>query len=288
MIVITGAAGFIGSVLVGYLNQQGIDDLLLFDDLPDPLQFKNLVGKKFISLHSTDEIPESGRDISHVIHLGANSNTLENNWSDLYKQNVLSTRCWNHFCEKNQIPFIFTSSSAVYGNGKGPMNQYAFSKSISEQEISAVVLRLFNVYGPNEYHKGRMASTIYHWFNQLVDRREMNVFENSDRYCRDFVWVEDVAKTIMHFMNNYQPGIYDVGTGSSIDFDTLADITISLSKNGTKNYINMPDDLQQQYQYQTQANTTALEKSGLYVGQFLDVNQGLSRYSDYLINRRYY
>ena len=185
MIVVTGAGGFIGSVVVGYLNSQGITDLILFDDLPTGNQYKNLIGKQYISLHSTDEMLTDAEDIEYVIHLGANSNTLERDWASLYKTNVCSTRRWNQFCAENNIPFIFASSAAVYGNGQGPMNHYAFSKAVSENEINGVVLRLFNVYGPNEYHKGRMASTIMHWYNQIQETGQYKIFEGIRQLRRD-------------------------------------------------------------------------------------------------------
>ena len=277
MIAITGAGGFIGSVVLGYLNQQGITDVVLFDDLPADDQYKNLVGKKYISLHSTEEIFHSPEDVECVIHIGANSNTLERDWSSLYKTNVLSTRKWNQFCIRNDIPFIFTSSAAVYVNGSGPLNQYAFSKLTSENEIDGVILRLFNVYGPNEYHKGRMASTLYHWYNQT----EINLFNNSVNYIRDFIYVEDVAKVIHHFIQNYKPGTYDVGTG--VSFDTVADIV-----GKKKQYIEMPNDLKAQYQTNTCADVSALIQSGFDVGSLLSVEQGIPKYYNYLKTNQIY
>lgn len=279
MIALTGAGGFIGSVVLGYLNQQGITDVVLFDDLPTGDQYKNLIGKEYISLHSTEEIFNSPDDVECVIHIGANSSTLERDWSSLYKTNVLSTRKWNQFCIRNDIPFIFTSSAAVYGNGYGPLNHYAFSKQTSENEIDGVILRLFNVYGPNEYHKGRMASTVYHWYQQ----DEITLFENSQAYFRDFVYVEDVAKVIYHFVQNYKPGTYDVGVGQGVSFDTLADI---IGKK--KKYIEMPEDLKAQYQTNTCADLTALSNSGFDVGILRPVEQGIPEYYRYLKTSQIY
>jgi ADP-L-glycero-D-manno-heptose 6-epimerase len=279
MIALTGAGGFIGSVVLGYLNQQGITDIVLFDDLPTDDQYKNLVGKKYISLHSTEEIFHSPDDVECVIHIGANSNTLERDWSSLYKTNVLSTRKWNQFCIRNDIPFIFTSSAAVYGNGNGPLNQYAFSKLTSETEIDGVILRLFNVYGPNEYHKGRMASTLYHWYNQT----EINLFNNSVNYIRDFIYVEDVAKVIYYFIQNYKPGTYDVGTGQGVSFDTVADIV-----GKSKKYIDMPNDLKSQYQTNTCADLTRLIESGFDVSSLRSVELGIPEYYKYLKTNQIY
>ena len=279
MIALTGAGGFIGSVVLGYLNQQGITDVVLFDDLPTGDQYKNLVGKEYISLHSTDEIFNSPDDVECVIHIGANSSTLERDWTSLYQTNVLSTRKWNEFCIRNAIPFIFTSSAAVYGNGAGPLNHYAFSKLTSENEIDGVILRLFNVYGPNEYHKGRMASTLYHWYQQP----ELTLFNNSAAYVRDFIYVEDVARVIYHFVQNYRPGIYDVGTGTGVSFDTVADI---IGKK--KQYIEMPEDLKAQYQTNTCADVEALSNSGFDVGSLRSVEQGIPEYYKYLKTNRIY
>ena len=288
MIVVTGAGGFIGSVVVGYLNSQGITDLILFDDLPTGNQYKNLIGKQYISLHSTDEMLTDAEDIEYVIHLGANSNTLERDWASLYKTNVCSTRRWNQFCAENNIPFIFASSAAVYGNGQGPMNHYAFSKAVSENEINGVVLRLFNVYGPNEYHKGRMASTIMHWYNQIQETGQYKIFEGSRQLRRDLIHVEDVAKTIYHFVLNYQPGTYDLGTGVSVDFETVADTVAATMSKGNKNFIIMPEDLKAQYQKDTKADTTALRNFGVDVSKFLTIKNGIENYVEYLNSNTFY
>ena len=289
MIILTGAGGFIGSVVLGYLNSQQVTDIIIVDDLPYENQYKNLIGKQYNRLVSIDDIDLINEDITGVIHIGANANTLETNWSSIYATNVKSTRKWNVFCKQRKIPFIFTSSASVYGNGAGPMNQYAFSKLLSENEVEGVVLRLFNVYGPNEYHKGRMASTILHWFGQIKETEEITIFENSKNYFRDFVWVEDIAKTIYHFMfENYQPGIYDLGSGSNTDFETVADLVISNTNKGKKRFVDMPDDLKKQYQINTLADMTLLTKSGVDVEGFTKVHEGIATYIDYLAKTRYY
>ena len=287
MIVLTGAGGFIGSVVLGYLNKQGRDDIVLIDDLPTANQFRNLIDKKYISLHSTDEMPAIADGIEAVIHIGADSSTLQDNWNSLYKTNVLSTRQWNRFCLENGIPFIFTSSAAVYGNGQGPLNKYAFSKQVSENEIEGVVLRLFNVYGPNEYHKGRMASTPYHWFQQAKEHRCIKVFDDSDKYLRDFVYVEDVAKTVYYFLNNYQEGVYDLGTGKSESFDYVAD-QCCRELGCDKIYIPMPKDLRAQYQKNTCASVDALRNAGVDVNSFLTVDLGIKEYFKYLTQDQTY
>jgi len=288
MIVLTGAAGFIGSVVLGYLNSQNISDIVIVDDIPTDEQYKNLIGKQYKTLRSTEDITFNKTDITAVVHIGANSSTLEKDWSSLYRTNVKSTRHWNEFCKEQDIPFIFTSSAAVYGNGQGPLNQYAFSKSVSEQEISGAILRLFNVYGPNEYHKGRMASTVYHWYNQLTETGSVKIFENSHSYHRDFVYVEDVARVIDFLLNNYKPGIYDVGTGKSVSFDYVADTAIRVNGAGNKEYIPMPLDLKNQYQQDTKANLTALDLAGFDTEAIIDIDQGIEKYFEFLKSKKYY
>jgi ADP-L-glycero-D-manno-heptose 6-epimerase len=291
MIILTGAGGFIGSVMLKYLNKHKITDVVIFDDLIHPEQYKNLVGSKFKSIHPHtvyEKVNLNPKDIECVIHLGANSNTLEKDWLSIYKTNVQSTRIWNEFCLTNNIPLIFSSSAAVYGNGNGPLNQYAFSKQVSEQEVAAVVLRFFNVYGPNEYHKGRMASTILHWFKELEQTDTLRIFENSNQYRRDFIWVEDVCKTILHFVKNYQPGVYDLGTGIGVDFDKIANIVMDCHGSGSKQYIPMPEDLKIQYQTDTKANTDMLESAGVDVDSFLEPWQGIDLYWEYLKSNRFY
>jgi ADP-L-glycero-D-manno-heptose 6-epimerase len=284
-IALTGAGGFIGSVVLGYLNKQGIDDILIFDDLPHADQFKNLVNKKFKALFGSSDW---GSPVDCVIHIGANSSTLGENWSDYYKSNVLSTREWHNWCKMKNIPFIFISSAGVYGHGNGPVSRYAFSKAVSEGEIDqGVVLRLFNVYGPNEYHKGRMASTLFHWHNQLQDTGKLKLFNDSVNYYRDFIYVEDVARVIWHFVQNYQPGTYDVGTGDAHNFETVANHMLANLK-GKKKYVPMPEDLLKQYQTWTKADTANLTLAGVDISKFRTLKDGVAEYVDYLKTHRYY
>lgn len=289
MIIITGAGGFIGSVVLGYLNKQGFKDIYIFDDLPESTQFKNLVGKQFHGIHSVREIPNQPNGIECIIHIGAISSTLEKDWNKLYVNNVVSTREWYLFSLKHKIPFIFTSSAAVYGNGDGPLNQYAFSKQTVEGQLEeAVILRLFNVYGPNEYHKGRMASTIFHWWNQLTSTGKLKIFENSEKFKRDFVYVEDVAKVIYHFVKNHKKGIYDVGTGTSVSFETVANSCLKHDSGWSKEYIPMPDDLKAQYQANTCADLQPLKDAGFDVSQLRSVYQGVDDYVEYLKFNKFY
>jgi len=291
MIIVTGGAGFIGSVMVGYLNSVGRDDVIIVDDMPNPNQFHNLKGKAY-TLASTSETEmlmnmQPGK-IQAVIHMGAISDTLEKDWPKLYKQNVLSTRQWANFCAEYRIPFIFASSASVHGNGDGPLNQYAFSKHVSEMELSdiAACVRFFNVYGPNEYHKGRMASTIMHWFNQSKDGT-MQVFENSDQYFRDFVYVEDICKACFWLVWNYKPGIYELGKGQSVSFESVAQ-QVKTATGAEIKYIPMPDDLKQQYQTDTKADLTALVTIGFDVNMMRSAEDGIQDYIRYLNTHKYY
>lgn len=283
MIAVTGAAGFIGSVIVGYLNKQGIDDIVIYDDLLKEDQFRNLVGKKFYKIKSSKEIiPKDVKNFDTVIHFGANSSTLEKDWSSIYETNVVSTRTWHDLCQVYGKKFIFASTAAIYGNGSGPLNLYAFSKSVSEREITnGVILRLFNVYGPNEYHKGRMASTIFHWYCQIQETGMIKIFRNSDQYRRDFVWVEDVAKTVLHMIVNYKEGVYDLGSGTSVSFEDLADCLIK-AIGGEKEYISIPADLKNQYQSNTLADIADLKNTGMNINSFATINEGIQRYSKFL------
>ena len=288
MIVLTGAAGFIGSVILGYLNKQGITDIAIVDDFKLPVQYKNLLGKQYRALcTSIGDLPKD--KIEAVIHFGANSSTLEQDWSSIYDTNVRSTRRWVEFAKEHKAKFIFASSAAVYGNGAGPLNLYGFSKLVSEQELTdCVILRLFNVYGPNEYHKDRMASTAYHWYNQLSNTNSLKIFENSEQFHRDFIWVEDVARVVEFFLNSYQPGIYDLGSGISTSFNYVADQIIDVVRSGSKNVIPMPDDLKQQYQTNTIADLSSLDIAGFPVASLTTTSQGLKTYVEYLKNHDYY
>lgn len=295
MIILTGGGGFIGSVVLGYLNKQGIKDVVIFDDMANGYQCINLANKEFISLHqhSKDErLTLAPSDITCVIHLGARADTLEMNWELLYKDNVAATRRWSKFCKANNIPFIFASSAAVTGNGNGPVNPYAFSKAVCEKEIEeGVILRFFNVYGPNEYHKFRMASVIHKWHKDIIRADNgpiLQLFKGSENYKRDFIYVEDVARVVHHFILNYKPGTYDVGTGTAVSFKDLASEVIKNMGRGEIVDIDMPLDLGSQYQTFTQADTANLEQSGFDTKSLIPYTEGVRAYITYLDKKLYY
>jgi len=289
MIVLTGASGFIGSVILGYLNSQGINDITIVDDLKYENQFKNLIGKKFSKLYSIRDAETKIKNADIVLHFGANANTLCKDWEDIYYSNIHSTRFWINFCQERKSKLIFASSAATYGNGAGPLNQYAFSKHISETELTdSCILRLFNVYGPNEYHKGRMASTIFHWYNQYQNDGKISLFENSEKFYRDFIYVEDVAKIVYFLINNYHTGVFDIGTGKSESFEKLAEVCTNQFSNCIVDYKSMPEDLLSQYQTYTKANVENIKNTGFNVESLLTVEQGVAEYISYLKNNNYY
>lgn len=289
MIIITGATGFIGSVTVGHFNKNGLTDLTLYDLVSDGDQLHNLDGKIYTSINNT--VPDT---CDMVIHIGANSNTLETDKNDVHRTNVISTETWADYCLERNIPLIFTSTAAIFGNGTGPLNIYAESKIAAEElllrkmenGLQCAILRLYNVYGPNEYHKGRMASTIFHWYNQLQTTKLLNIFENSHNFSRDFIYVEDVAETMFRLYKKFRSGIYQVGTGTSVSFETVADTLLSYI-DGRKTYISMPDDLKKQYQTHTQADITELDFI-VDTSNFKNIKQGIEEYIKYLSHKIYF
>jgi len=299
MIIVTGAQGFIGSVMVGHLNRMGHDDVVAIDDFDVDTQrgyairanYTNLQKCKLQSIHpislDTESILPSG-NIRGVFHFGAISNTLERDVSKIDYYNIKYTQALAEVCKQRSIPMVFSSSAAVYGHGNGPVNAYAQSKLDSERAISdgAVCLRFFNVYGPNEYHKGRMSSVILKWYNELKQTGRIKIFENSADYRRDFIYVEDVCKVAYNAFENPRAGVYDLGTGTAESFESVADCVMRSFGGGEKEYIPMPEDLQSQYQRNTKADTTAIRSMG-WADAFTSLESGVQKYFDYLVNHSY-
>lgn len=289
MIIITGALGFIGSVTVKTFNNRGISNIMLYDVSPSDTKYLNISNCSYTSLNGN--LPYN---CDMVIHIGANSNTLETDADNIQRCNVDSTLWWARYCINQNIPLVFTSTAAIFGNGTGPLNLYAESKHnvetqlvqlMRDEGLQCAILRLFNVYGPNEYHKGRMASVIYHWFEQLHSGA-LRIFEKSDEYLRDFVYVGDVAKVIFSLYEKFKPGIYEVGTGRSVSFEQVADVMLD-RLGGNKQYIKMPVDLQRQYQKFTQADILGLNEI-IDTSTFLPIEAGIDEYLTYLIPNEYY
>jgi ADP-L-glycero-D-manno-heptose 6-epimerase len=295
MIVVTGAAGFIGSCLVSRLNAEGFTDLVIVDDFSFPEKQKNLVGKQFSHEVHRDVFPDwlikNKKDVSFVFHIGARTDTTEFDQEIFDRLNVhYSQTLWN-ICSDAGIPFVYASSAATYGEGEfgynddhsifpklQPLNPYGWSKQqfdlwVLKQEKQPPFwagLKFFNVYGPNEYHKARMASVIFHAFNQINTSGEVKLFrshrpEYKDGWqLRDFVYVKDVVEVCMYLMNQkVESSIFNLGTGKARSFYDLAASTFkALHKEPTIQFIDIPADIRDKYQYFTEANMQKLIQSG--------------------------
>lgn len=312
MIIVTGAAGFIGSNLLNGLNKASRTDVIVVDDLTDGRKFQNLAISKYADYLDYEDFLNriiAGQSFSHsieaVFHEGACVVTTEWDGHYMMRNNYECSKHLLHYCAKRKIPFIYASSAAVYGGNRQfeetsdneiPLNIYGYSKWIFDQyylqqceQINSQVvgLRYFNVYGPHEQHKGSMASVAFHLMNQLRETGVVRLFEGFDGYpdggqLRDFISVEDVVKVNLWFMENHdKSGIFNVGTGKARTFNTLAKILIELNDKGKIEYIPFPRKLKGAYQSFTQANITKLRNSG-YSEEFLTLEEGLRHYFDWM------
>ena len=312
MIVVTGSNGFIGSNLIKGLNEIGYKNIIAVDDQDDPELKENIAHcdvqdflniDEFINLIRNNEI--DGTKIRAIFHQGACSNTMEWDADFLYNNNLLYSKELLNFSKKTKTPLIYASSASVYGAGKifkesveyeDPINLYAYSKfkfdqlvrqELIKSETQIVGLRYFNVYGPQEQHKGTMASVAFHLHNQLKDNEEIKLFEGSEGYDdgeqrRDFIYVEDVVKVNLWFLKNQKvSGIFNVGTGKSQTFNEVAHSVINWNKRGKINYVPFPVRLKGAYQSYTQADISKLRKAG-YKDKFLNVQEGVKKYLDRL------
>lgn len=310
MIVVTGAAGFIASVLAGVLNEQGHTDLVLVDDFEREDKEPNHENKAF-SLRIdrsqfVDWLYDHASDVDTVYHLGARTDTTEFDVAIFNELNLnYSKAVWNA-CTAFDIPLIYASSAATYGMGEHgynddhdvpfelePLNPYGVSKNefdqwVLDQEEAPSFwagLKFFNVYGPNEYHKGRMASVIFHAFNQINENGKVKLFAshnddyNDGEQLRDFVYVKDVAKVCL-FLAQTRPesGLYNLGTGTARTFVDLAKATFSaLGKEPNIEFIPTPEDIRDKYQYFTEANMQKLTNAGYKLG-FSSLEEGVADY----------
>ena len=314
MIVVTGAAGFIGSNLVAGLNRRGVTDIVAVDDLTDGTKFRNLADleiadyfdkDEFLALAEGDALPDG---IEAVFHQGACSNTTEWNGEFMMEVNYRYSKLLLAFCQGRRIPFIYASSASVYGMGpkytedpvaEKPINLYAYSKHLFDQYARRVKspqaqiagLRYFNVYGPREQHKGGMASTAFHFNNQVEQDGECRLFEGCDGYKdgeqrRDFVYVDDVvALNLWLYDHPHITGVFNAGTGRSQSFNDVAKAVIAWHGKGKIRYIPFPDNLKGRYQSFTEANLGKLRAAG-YDKPFLTVEQGVARYLDWLHGKK--
>jgi len=309
VIVVTGAAGFIGSNLVLALNRRGRHDILAVDDLTDGTKFKNLAEAEladyldkdaFLSLVERDALPK----IDAVFHQGACSATTEWNGKFVMDVNYHYSKALLHFCQARNIPYFYASSASVYGMGTAgfreergcekPLNMYAYSKFLFDQYVrqqtlrsQVVGLRYFNVYGPREQHKGGMASTAFHFNNQILKDGVCRLFAGCEGYAdggqrRDFIHVDDVVAMNLWFWDHPEKsGIYNCGTGRAQPFNDIANAVIAWHGRGHVEYIPFPENLIGRYQSFTEADHAQLRAIG-YDRPFLTVEQGVKQYLDWL------
>lgn len=321
MIAVTGAAGFIASVVAGTLNRNGFEDLVLVDDFSKTQKKENYSSKKYNSLIDRNEFIEwfekHHDEIDFIIHLGARTDTTEFDYNVFQKLNVDYTLAIWKICTEHQIPMIYASSAATYGMGESgyidshdivndlqPLNAYGRSKNeidkwiLQQKECPPfwAGLKFFNVYGPNEYHKGRMASVILHSFGQINTTGQVKLFRShrpdykDGQQLRDFVYVKDVANVILWLMQHKpESGLYNVGTGKARSFYDLADNTFkALHLKTNIEFIDTPLDIRDKYQYFTEAKMDKLRKAG-YDKPFTSLEDGVYDYvTNYLIGKRYF
>jgi len=327
--VVTGAAGFIGANIVKALNDRGITDIIAVDNLAKAEKFRNLVDcevadyvDKADFLRQLDEGYFDGV-VEAVLHQGACSDTMETDGRYMMANNYRYSVTLLDYCLDQELPFLYASSASVYGGGKvfveerqheAPLNIYGYSKFLFDQVVrrrlaeadyntSPVTgFRYFNVYGPGERHKGRMASVAFHHFNQYRADGVVKLFEGCDGYgngeqSRDFVYVGDVVKVNLHFLDSGVSGIYNLGTGRAQPFNDVAVATVNACRaaeerpalslaemvgQGLVEYIDFPVALKGKYQSFTQADLTCLREAG-YDAAFASVSEGVAEYVRHLL-----
>jgi ADP-L-glycero-D-manno-heptose 6-epimerase len=314
-IVVTGAHGFIGSVIVQKLSQDFQAQITAVDDLGTEDKWKNVLGKsieRFVGITEFLPLLESDKlSADLVIHMGACSSTTERDADYLLRNNTLYSQRIFEYCTKKNIPLIYASSAATYGGKESqfvddhglipelrPLNKYGFSKHIFDlwalrQQRTPpfwIGLKFFNVYGPNEYHKGGQASVVFHAFNQAKSTGKIKLFKSyregiaHGMQQRDFIYVSDIANVISHLCKNTDrqfKGIYNLGTGKARSFKDLAEITLKEMKlqNGIE-WIDMPEGLRNQYQYFTEADMSRFRRDLEYREPFTTLEDGIKDYVD--------
>ncbi|GHE74236.1 MULTISPECIES: ADP-glyceromanno-heptose 6-epimerase [Roseivirga] len=320
MIIVTGAAGFIGSCLISKLNQEGFNNIIAVDKFDTPAKNKNLKGKKITEQVERGSffhwLDQNHKQVEFVFHLGARTDTTEFDMELLNELNLnYSKQMWNK-CIEYQIPLVYASSAATYGGGEhgynddhsvienlAPLNPYGISKNefdkwVLKQEQQPLFwagLKFFNVYGPNEYHKGRMASVIFHAFNQIGNTGQMKLFRSHNPdfkdggQMRDFVYVKDVVEVCYFLMHHRKDSaIYNLGSGEARTFLDLVNATFkAMDKEPVVSFIDTPADIRDKYQYYTQANMDKLKAIG-FTRPFTPLEEGIDDYvKNYLQNDNY-
>jgi ADP-L-glycero-D-manno-heptose 6-epimerase len=320
MIAVTGAAGFIGSCLVGALNASGYKDLILVDDFAKSEKDSNLKGKAFTAKVDRGQfaswLDENHKMVYFIFHIGARTDTTEFDQSIFDQLNLGYTqKVWQQ-CVEYGIPLVYASSGATYGLGEHgysdshevvqklkPLNPYGDSKNDFDKWAIAQAnkpyfwagLKFFNVYGPNEYHKGRMASVIFHAFNQIRDRGEVKLFRShhpdytDGGQLRDFVYVKDVVQVCLWLMETRKTsGLFNLGTGQARTFLDLAKATFTaLDKVTNISFIDTPSDIRDKYQYYTQAEMGKLRAAG-YDAPFTSLEDGVGDYVQHYLKAQLY
>jgi ADP-L-glycero-D-manno-heptose 6-epimerase len=327
--IVTGAAGFIGANLVKGLNERGVTDIIAVDNLTKADKFRNLtdceIADYFDKTEFLERLEAGDFDgvIEAVLHQGACSDTMEHNGQYMMANNYRYSLSLLDYCLDQEIPYLYASSASVYGGGtvfreerafESPLNVYGYSKFLFDQIVrrrlpdasSPVVgFRYFNVYGPREQHKGRMASVAFHFFNQYRAEGRVRLFEGAAGYGngeqrRDFVFIDDVVKVNFHFLDQGSvSGIFNLGTGRAQPFNDVAVATVNACRKargedplslaqmrdkGVIEYIPFPDALKGKYQSYTEADLNALRGAG-YEAPFHDVNSGVALYVEHLLQR---
>jgi len=312
MIIVTGGAGFIGSNIVKALNHNNHNNILVVDDLTDGTKFRNIADSTILDYCDKDVFLDNitlektfPEKITAVFHQGACSDTTEWNGNYMLRNNYEYSKTLLHYCIDKKIPFIYASSAAIYGGSnvfqeklqyEKPINVYGYSKFLFDQYVrrflpqaksQIVGLRYFNVYGPREQHKGKMASVAFHLNNQLLQNGKIKLFSGCDGYAdgeqrRDFIYVEDVCKVNLWFLQNPdKSGIFNLGTGQNSSFNDVARAVIAWHGRGNLEYIPFPKELSGSYQSFTEADISLLRTNG-YDAQFTNVADGTKAYLDWL------
>ncbi len=320
MIIVTGAAGFIGSALLSGLNSAHYKDIVIVDDFSKTEKENNLTDKTYAEkvdrMHLDDWMRNYADEVDFVLHIGARTDTTEFDKNIFDELNLnYSKKVWKS-CTKNKIPMIYASSAATYGMGEfgydddhalvkklKPLNPYGeskndFDKWVLVQEETPPFwagLKFFNVYGPNEYHKARMASVIFHAYHQIQNKAYVNLFKShrndyeDGMQLRDFIYVKDVVKVILFLMEKKpNSGLYNLGTGKARAFYHLAEATFSaLNLKSDIRFIPTPEDIRDKYQYFTEANMQKLRKAG-YQEEFYSLEDGVGDYVRNYLSKNIY
>jgi len=326
--IVTGACGFIGANLVKALNERGVSNIIAVDNLKKADKFKNLTDceiadyldkEQFLAMVEDGYFDEA---VEAIFHEGACSDTMETDGRYMMQNNFHYSQVLLEWCLEQEVPYLYASSASVYGGGgvfkeerqyESPLNVYGYSKFLFDQIVrrkaadanSPVVgFRYFNVYGPREQHKGRMASVAFHHFNQYRAEGKVKLFEGCDGYgngeqSRDFVYIDDVVKVNMHFLDSGKSGIFNLGTGRAQPFNDVAHSTVNACRalegkpalslaemvsQGLVEYVSFPEALKGKYQSFTQADLGQLRAAG-YTDEFDTVAQGVTKYVAHLNQR---